>query len=433
MIVEKVCILLSNIKITTSEHIVKERLEKRRVSLLLGLTFVIVALVLGGIQHLHLYDFYGSGLLNQLCFYGGVLVIGVVGTVVMILSVLKTKKIAYSIIIILIFLVSLVCTTYIYNNSWILPELAPSNTPSLSLPVAGGFSIIHITDTQFLSQSNPELFDALTSWIVNNSQALNLKMVIHTGDIVNIADSTAQFVNANNAMIQLYNNGIPYCWDAGNHDQLNSTNEAGDGNPNGSWIGGNYPAFNISIMSQEPYWVSNFGSENTATQFSYGNYRFMVINLEYDANQTVLAWMENLLTANPTVNVIIATHSFLNGAGGYGFTCNPVDVTWATNFEKLIQKYPNIFMTLNGHCVNVGDNVCNKKVGNIEEIYFNYQGTGDVAGSSNDTGASNAQILVFNMNNPEHLTVSVYVYEVTNGKYITNLANQYSFAVKLIS
>ena len=45
-------------------------------------------------------------------------------------------------------------------------------------------------------------------------------MVIHTGDIVQVANSTADWVNANNAMMQLYNNSVPYCWDAGNHDHL---------------------------------------------------------------------------------------------------------------------------------------------------------------------------------------------------------------------
>ena len=102
---------------------------------------------------------------------------------------------------------------------------------------------------------------------------------------------------------------------------INLVAEVGVGDPNGSWLGGNYPAFNVTAMRQQPYWVGNiFDGKNTAVQFAYGNYHFMVINIEYDANQTVLDWMQTLLTCNPNVNVIVATHNFLNGDGGYGYT-----------------------------------------------------------------------------------------------------------------
>jgi hypothetical protein len=290
-----------------------------------------------------------------------------------------------------------------------------------------GFSVIQITDTQFLSASDPGLFDGLTSWIVDNSGALNLTMVIHTGDIVNVANSTVGWSNANNAMMQLYNNGVPYCWDAGNHDQLNSTNEAGGGDPDGSWLGGNYPAFNATLMSQEPYWVSSiFDGANTAVKFSYGNYSFMIINLEYDANQTVLDWMESLLVANPTVNVIVATHNFLNGYGTYGGNRNPNDIRWATNFEKLLNNYPNVFMTLNGHDANDGGTAYNKRVGNREEIFFNMQEV------DNQTGAATARIYALNMSDPANPVVTAYTYQTYGTpQYLTDSLDQFSFSTHL--
>jgi hypothetical protein len=92
-------------------------------------------------------------------------------------------------------------------------------------------------------------------------------------------------------------------------------------------------------MSSEPYWVGSCDNgKDTAVQFAYGNYHFMVINLEYDANQTAIDWMENLITANPTVNIIVATHNFLNGAGTYGYPVNPNDIACATNFENILQN-----------------------------------------------------------------------------------------------
>ena len=239
--------------------------------------------------------------------------------------------------------------------------------------IVDGFSVIQITDTQYLSEWYPSLYSGLTSWIADKANALNLTMVIHTGDIVNVANSATEWRNASNAMMTLYNNGIPYCWDAGNHDQLNSTTEGGGGNPNGSWLGGNYPAFNVTTMQHEPYWVGDiFDGKSTAVQFNYATYHFMVINIEYNANVTVLDWMQMLIRDNPNVNVIVATHNFLNGAGTYG-TLKATDATWANNFEKLLNSYPNVFMTLNGHATTSGT-AYNHKVGNREEIFFNRQG-----------------------------------------------------------
>jgi hypothetical protein len=305
-----------------------------------------------------------------------------------------------------------------------------SNVSSLetSLPSIDGFSVIQITDTQYLSDSAPSLFNGLTSWIVNSSGALNLVMVVHTGDIVQVSNSTGNWNNANNAMMKLYNNKIPYCWNAGNHDQFNSSHPAGGGDPNGSWFGGNYPAFNLTIMRQQPYWAGDINDgKDTAVKFSYNNYNFMVINIEYDANQTVLNWMQTLLKCNPNVNVIVATHSFLNGMGTYGWTANPTDVIWTTNFEKLLNNYTNVFMTLNGHDVNDGGTAYNKRVGNREEILFNRQE------EDNQTGAATARIYAFNMSNPANPVVKVYTYALylTPMQYLTDPLDQFSFSTNL--
>ncbi len=286
-----------------------------------------------------------------------------------------------------------------------------------------GFSVIQITDTQYLSDSAPDLFNGLTSWIVNNNQALNLTMVIHTGDIVQVANSTNDWNNANTAMMRLYNNGIPYCWDAGNHDTFYNT-APGAGSPNSGWLGANYPAFKVTVMRQQPYWVGDINDgKDTAVKFSYGSYHFMIINIEYDANQTVLDWMQTLLKCNPNVNVIVATHNFLNGYGTYGFTTVPEAVTWATNFEKLLNNYPNVFMTLNGHDVNDGGTAYNKRVGNREEIFFNRQEV------DNQQGAATSRIYAFNMSNPANPVVTAYTYQTYGTpQYLTDPKDQFSFS-----
>ena len=293
--------------------------------------------------------------------------------------------------------------------------------------IVDGFSIVQITDTQFLSDSHSTLYDGLTSWITDKANPLNLTMVVHTGDIVQVANSTSDWQNASKAMMTLFNNGIPYCWDAGNHDQINVTGTVGSGNPNGSWLGGNYPAFNAAAMRQKPYWVGDiFGGKNTAAQFMFGNYHFMVINIEYNANQTVLDWMKTLIDSNPNVNVIVATHNFLNGAGNYG-TSKPADKAWGNNFEKLLANYPNVFMTLNGHAADPGmHRAFNKKVGNREEVFFNRQML------ANQQGAACARIYTFEMSKTTSTMVQVYTYQTfPTADYITDPINQFNFTTIL--
>ena len=267
------------------------------------------------------------------------------------------------------------------------------------------FSIIQITDTQFLSQSYPQLYNNLTKWIVANSHPLNLQMVIHTGDIVNIPYKKGQWANANNAMMILYNNSVPYCWDAGNHDLQNTQTK------NYTYIGENYSAFNPDIMKSKPYWVSSiYDGTSTAVKFSFKNYRFLVINVQFDANDSAMTWMKNLIAANPQANIIVATHNFLNGNAKYGFVKSPKDVTWAKNFELILNKYPNVFMTLNGHDIGSASPCAEKNVQyqregvNREEIFFNMQYQYD------QEGAAIARIYTFDMSNSTKPVVTAYEY-----------------------
>ncbi len=169
------------------------------------------------------------------------------------------------------------------------------------------FSIIQISDTQFLTESYPSLFNGLTNWIAANAAIYNLAMVVHTGDIVYVGNSDEQWQVANTAMSTLLINNLPYIWVAGNHDQ-DLTDSLGTGNPDGDWIGQNYQAFNSSYLQNKPYWVSSIcQGKNTAAQFTIGTYRFLVIGLEYHANSTAMAWLTDLISTYSDYNIIVAT------------------------------------------------------------------------------------------------------------------------------
>ena len=291
------------------------------------------------------------------------------------------------------------------------------------------FSIMQITDTQYISWLAPNLYYDQTSWIVNNSQDYNLRMVVHTGDLVDTPTHTSEWEVANTAMMTLYNNGVPYCWDAGNHDQLppNSSANLWLGDSNTGWLGSQYPAFNQTIMRQKPYWVSDiYDGKNTAVAFNYLNYRFLIVNLEFLANSSAIDWMQNLIRCNPTANVIVATHDYLNPTGGYGShsisNSGVLDYTWGNDFKAQLDQYPNVFMTLSGHIQPRTIEAYNQRVGNREEILFDRQEL------NNKTGAASVRIYTFNMTS---MHVSVSTYALDTQEWLTDNFNQFSFHVNL--
>jgi hypothetical protein len=306
----------------------------------------------------------------------------------------------------------------------------PLGVASKAFPLATSdtsFSVMQISDTQYLSWLNPNLYFDLTNWIVNNSLHYNLKMVIHTGDLVDTPTHVSEWEVANSAMLKLYTNEIPYCWDAGNYDQLppNDASNLWLGDPDTDWLGSKYPAFNQTIMRQEPYWVSDaFDGKDTAVSFSFQDYQFLIINVEFLANSSSLDWMQKIITNNPSANIIIATHDYLNQTGGYGAHSisneGILDYDWGNNFKAILDQYPNVFMTVSGHILSWTTGANNEKVGNREEIYFNRQEL------NNKVGAASIRIYTFDLSNM-HLNVSTY--SLDSNEWLTDSQNQFNFPI----
>ena len=290
------------------------------------------------------------------------------------------------------------------------------------------FSIMQITDSQTLNSAylpdNPDLYSQLCNWIVNNTGTYNLKMVVHTGDIINEYWDTSQWQYANDAMNILSNNNVPYVWCAGNHDQ--TTVDGWSGNPNSGWVGEEYSAFDSSSFSNKTFWAGDcFEGKNTAAKFSVGNYNFLVIDIEAFANDSTLDWMKGLLDtySNLNYNIVVATHIYLSAPNG-DFANSLGDGSWEANLQNLLNEYPNVFMTLNGHCG--GDPAINvhNQVNGRTQIEYDRQET------ENLKGACSVRIYTFNLNSQ---TITVSTYSVWDNQWITDSGDSFSFSCNLTS
>lgn len=260
------------------------------------------------------------------------------------------------------------------------------------------FSIIWITDTQYLAESNPAYNTNLSRWIVQNSDEYNIQMVIHTGDLVNSEGNRTQWLNANQSMGILLDAGIPYCWAAGNHD-FNRT----------YWMGNQYTAFNPQELASKPYWVSTeFDGMNNAVFFNVSGWECLVVNVAYDANESALAWANNVLDTYPQAHAIVATHAYIDQQCRYD--------DWATNFKNtVLDRHANVFLTLSGHYHTIEGN--RTRVGGRDELLFNQQ---DAYGK---LGAASARILTFN---PTKGTVKVQTFSLYTNQYAIDSNNNFT-------
>lgn len=308
------------------------------------------------------------------------------------------------------------------------------------------FSIFWITDTQFLSESNPGLFKMATNWIVNNWSSYNGKMVIHTGDIVQTGDQQVEWENANEAMNVLLNNGIPYTWCAGNHDDL-----VGD-DPSSAWKGNLWAsAFNPSVVESKvnglgyTRWVGDFhDGMNTAVSFSASDLNFLVINIEWRGDPTVLSWAGSLLDdpAYSDYHVIIAPHAYIDASGSLNDPrWGPELADFVSGLKALLDKHSSrVFLTLNGHFATDQGYYTPSPVNNRNELMFDRQDCtddppprkfpkADDTDSTPDTdkvGGSTVTILTFDKDKNQ---ISVKTYDVYTGKWRDDAHEKYTITM----
>ena len=220
--------------------------------------------------------------------------------------------------------------TYGDSTSWF-----DSETPTDFL-----YSFAVVGDTQIIAQNYSSQFHMIYDWLIENSEEKKIGYVFGLGDITNTSSSSEWSVAKEN--IFRLNGIIPYSVVRGNHDKLNSFNNA---------------------FATNSYYTSQFNGfyqagdmTNSWRKISVGGVNYLMITLDYGASDAVLDWAGNIIEANPTCKVIISTHAYLYRDGttlDQGDVCPPATTGGYNNgdhmWDKLISQYENIFMVLSGH------------------------------------------------------------------------------------
>ena len=221
-------------------------------------------------------------------------------------------------------------------------------------PPPEDFTVVHMTDTQYYSQSNPATFQAITEWVRDNQEVRNIVFVTLSGDLVNIADQIVQWERADTAMsvfdepIPPYlPEGIPYGVTPGNHDQTPN------GNPDGTENYNLY--FGIDRFVGRSYYGGNYGTDNdnNFALFSGAGMDFIVVHLEFDRNPdpAILAWADNLLQTHADHRAIVSSH-YIMEIGEQA----PFSVQGQAIYDAL-KHNPNLFLMLAGHMHGEGKRI----------------------------------------------------------------------------
>ncbi|WP_232549047.1 metallophosphoesterase [Propioniciclava soli] len=260
------------------------------------------------------------------------------------------------------------------------PAPAPEPPAPQPQPGAGSFTVAVIPDSQTeVHRADDQRLSQRAQWLVGKRSELNLRYVLHTGDVTDWGWLVpSQLDKAKEAANTLDQAQIPYAWAIGNHDTAVVGHNGVDGsrgyggsayvgNPEcverfaaecQSWkLVRNTDAFNKAFPLAK---TKNVGGvfeagkvDNMWTTFEASGTKWLVLTLEMFPRKDVVAWGSNVVASHPDHNVIVQSHSYLNGGGGieqsnggYGAT------TGQYMFDNLVKLHPNIKMVFAGHVGN---------------------------------------------------------------------------------
>ncbi|MBR2565462.1 MAG: S-layer homology domain-containing protein, partial [Paenibacillus sp.] len=195
------------------------------------------------------------------------------------------------------------------------------------------FSFIWMSDTQYYSESYPHIYQKMVKWITEQKEKMNIKYVIHTGDVVDEADQEYQWIEADKNMKVLEDASIPYGVLAGNHDVGHQDND--------------YSKF------QEYFGTHRFANESVYGD-SYENNRghydlvsaggndFIIVYMGWGLGEKEIDWMNEVVSRYPERKAILCLHEYLLVSNNRSPIADQI-------FEKVVKPNKNVIAALSGH------------------------------------------------------------------------------------
>ncbi|WP_183040979.1 lamin tail domain-containing protein [Salipaludibacillus neizhouensis] len=202
-----------------------------------------------------------------------------------------------------------------------------------SSPDEYDYTFAWISDTQYYSESYPQIFDQQTQWIAEMKDEMKIKYVFHTGDLVDKYYQEYQWENADEYMGTLDENDIPYGVLAGNHD-VDYLND--DYTEYSKWFG-------EDRFEDKPYYGGSY--KNNRGHFdliSENGNDFIMMYMGWGIQDEDIEWMSAVLAEYPDRLAILNFHEYLLVSGNRSPLGNRI-------FNEIIEPNENVIAVLSGH------------------------------------------------------------------------------------
>jgi hypothetical protein len=314
-------------------------------------------------------------------------------------------------------------------------RIAPKPEPRPFVP--GSWTIAVLPDTQYYSRSHPDVFEVQTRWIVEQAEALNIRYVLHLGDLTH-NNTPEQWEVSRRAMAHL-DGVVPYAMVAGNHDYGPNGNSA-----NRDTLLNDY--FPVSRFLDWPTFGGVMESDKIDNSFHLleaGERKWIILALEWAPRDEVVAWADHVLTQHPDRLAILITHAYLFADNTryhwarygrawqsanphfYGVARGPGGANDGEDlWQKLASQHPGVVMVINGH--TPGDGVARLastgRHGNVvQQMLVNYQRMPPRGG--------NGYLRLYEFL-PDGATVQARSYSPLCDRWSTDVQNQFEFKLE---
>ncbi|MCA0754738.1 lamin tail domain-containing protein [Paenibacillus sp. N4] len=250
------------------------------------------------------------------------------------------------------------------------------------------FTFAWVSDTQYYSDSYPEIYKGMMNYIAEQKEEMKIVYSIHTGDIVDDWDRPDEWKVASDSMKILEDAKIPYGVVAGNHDVHH---DEGDYTEYYKYFGRD------RFESQPTYGGDHKNNRDHYDLVSSHGQDFLIMYLGWNIQEDTIKWANEVLAKHPNRYVILATHEYISPSKTYSGQGQQI-------WTDIVAPNDNVFMVLSGHLHGVAYDV--KHVGGraVVEMLADYQ-------SGREGGQGYMRFLQFDLDNDQiHVdTYSAYM------------------------
>lgn len=264
------------------------------------------------------------------------------------------------------------------------------------------FRLIVLPDTQFNPEKWPQQLTTMTEWIAKNAKPLNVKYVLHVGDMVNVGGDKQQWDNFD-ASMQVLDGNVPYVLAVGNHDFDKIA-----GKRSTVLFDKHFPAERFSKLPSFP--TKEADKANTYRTFSAAGIEWLIVTMPFLPTDAQLEGANRVVKEHPAHRVIVLTHSYLTHTGR--------DKSGIYIWEKLVKRYQNISLVICGHLSTVHFVSQGDQGNKVYEMLFDWQ---------NDKKPEPNSYLAILEFDPEAAKLAVKSYSPTLNKYMTDKRSQFEF------